>query len=159
MQHHLRHPARQKHLHRREVIRPIRQRIHNPRNRAIDRRPIRTPLAAAIQPHARSPEHAAADSSIRQTPRAAPSRCESPRRSATSLRANTQLQPCAASHAPNASPHPARSADPKAPAQHAAATVPAPPPPPARSPPSPETGTRRPASRTRGTQSPPRSPA
>ncbi len=79
VQHHFRHASGQKHLHRREVPRPVRQRVHQPRNRAVHVRPVLDASAGADPPRAQWPEHAAADSSSRQTPRAAPSRC-GPRR-------------------------------------------------------------------------------
>ncbi len=156
--HHLRHSAGKKHLHRRIILRPVRQRIHQPRHLRDSPPSTPQPSAASNPPHAQSPEHAAADSSTRQTPHAPPSHSESQHPS------ECPACPCpscsaAASRAPTASLHPARSAALTAPAQSVAATAPAPRPPPAKSPLFPETGILRPETRRPGIPVPPPPPA
>ena len=88
--------ARQKHLYRRIIARPVRQRIHQTRHLAVHGGPVLPPWAAATRPHARSPAGAESDSSIRQTPHAPPSH--------SAARPRSEYRACEARRSPTPAP-------------------------------------------------------
>ncbi len=123
VEHDFRDAAGQEDTYRGVILRSIGQDIDQPRHAAIDCRSSPGPSVAGARPRKRWPVHGAADSSIRHTPHAPPSRCGSRPESGSSRRSvrNGRVAP---TRAHSAGRPPTRSAVRSAPTPSGAAPVP-----------------------------------